>query len=73
MDAVAEFKVVTSGISAEFGRISGGYVTMVTKSGTNELHGSAYEYMFNDMFSTYRGLRTRWAEAHARQNDFRFP
>ena len=51
MDAVSEFKVVTSGISAEYGRISGGYVTLVTKQGTNELHGSLYEYMFNDMFN----------------------
>ena len=36
MDAVAEFRVVTSGISAEFGRISGGYVTLITKGGTNK-------------------------------------
>ena len=72
MDAVSEFKVVTSGISAEFGRISGGYVTMVTKSGTNALHGSAYEYMFNDVLNA-----NSWAQntlgakkAHFRQNDF---
>ncbi len=48
MDAVSEFKVVTSGISAEFGRISGGYVTLVTKTGTNKFAGSAYVYMFDD-------------------------
>ena len=50
MDAVQEFKVVTSGISAEYGRVSGGYVELVTKSGTNGYHGDMYEYMFNDMF-----------------------
>ena len=37
MDAVSEFKVVTAGISAEYGRISGGYVTLVTKEGTNKI------------------------------------
>ena len=37
MDAVSEFRVVTSGISAEFGRISGGYVTLITKGGTNKI------------------------------------
>ena len=42
MDAVAEFRVVTSGISAEFGRISGGYVTLITKGGTNKLSGTGY-------------------------------
>src|SRR5207302_8661945 len=72
MDAVAEFKVVASGVSAEFGRISGGYVTLVTKSGTNAFHGSVYEYMYNDMFNG-----NSWAQnaagarnAHFRQNDY---
>ena len=51
MDAVSEFKVVTSGISAEFGRISGGYVTLITKGGTNKLSGTGYAYMFDDMFN----------------------
>lgn len=51
MDAVAEFKVVTSGISAEFGRISGGFVTLVTKGGTNQIRGSLYNYMFDDVFN----------------------
>jgi Carboxypeptidase regulatory-like domain len=51
MDAVAEFRVVTSGISAEFGRISGGYVTLITKGGTNKYSGTGYAYMFDDMFN----------------------
>ncbi len=74
MDAVAEFKVVTSGISAEFGRISGGYVTLVTKSGSNDYHGSMYEYMFNDMFNAnswqQNGIGAK--KAHFRQNDYGF-
>lgn len=44
LDAVGEFQVVASGASAEFGRTGGGVVNVVTKSGTNQLHGSAFEY-----------------------------
>ena len=74
MDAVAEFKVVTSGISAEFGRISGGYVTLVTKSGTNAYHGSLYEYMFNEMFNANAWDQNAIGnhKVHFRQNDYGF-
>lgn len=48
MEAVAEFKVLTNGFSAEYGRLSGGAVILVSKSGTNEFHGQAYEYFKND-------------------------
>ncbi|HWC00293.1 MAG TPA: TonB-dependent receptor, partial [Bryobacteraceae bacterium] len=48
MEAVGEFKVLTNGLSAEYGRLSGGAVTVVTRSGTNEFHGSAYEFFRND-------------------------
>jgi hypothetical protein len=47
-EAVGEFKVITNGMSAEYGRLSGGAVVLVTKSGTNELHGSGYEFFRND-------------------------
>ncbi len=43
-DMLAEFRVLTSNFTAEFGRNSGGQVTMVTKSGSNELHGTAFWY-----------------------------
>ncbi len=74
MDAVAEFKVVTSGISAEYGRISGGYITLVTKSGTNSYHGSLYEYMFNDMFNANAWDQNAVGnkKVHFRQNDYGF-
>jgi hypothetical protein len=49
-DAVQEFSVQTSVASAEFGRGTGGTVSMVTKSGTNELHGTAFEYLRNNAF-----------------------
>ncbi|MBI4875767.1 MAG: carboxypeptidase regulatory-like domain-containing protein [Acidobacteria bacterium] len=48
MESVAEFKVLTNGLSAEYGRLSGGAVVLVTRSGTNDFHGSAYEYFKND-------------------------
>jgi hypothetical protein len=44
LDVVNEFQVVTSGGQAEFGRALGGYVNVVTKSGTNTLHGDLYGY-----------------------------
>ncbi len=47
VDAVREFQVLTSNPSAEFGGSSGGVVNMVTKSGTNEFHGSLYEFLRN--------------------------
>lgn len=47
-DAVQEFRILTSNYTAEYGRNSGGVVSLVTKSGTNGLHGSAFEYNRND-------------------------
>src|SRR2546426_3198181 len=47
-DAVREFRVVQNTYKAEFGRNLGGYVNVVTKSGTNNLHGSGFFYIRND-------------------------
>jgi hypothetical protein len=44
LDAVKEFQVVASGANAEFGRTAGGVINVITKSGTNDIHGSAFEY-----------------------------
>ena len=44
LDAVKEFQVIASGANAEFGRTAGGVVNVITKSGTNDIHGSAFEY-----------------------------
>ena len=50
IEGVQEFKMLTSGYSAEYGRYAGGMLTVVTKSGTNRLRGSLYEFLRNDIF-----------------------
>ena len=47
VDAIQEFSVLTSNYSAEYGKTSGGVVNAITRSGTNEFHGSAYEFFRN--------------------------
>jgi hypothetical protein len=50
-DAVQEFKILTNNYDAEFGRSSGGIVNQVIKSGTNHVHGSAFEFIRNDVLN----------------------
>jgi outer membrane receptor protein involved in Fe transport len=50
VDTVQEVNILRSNYSAEFGRNAGGQVNVVTKSGTNEFHGSLFEFMRNDTF-----------------------
>jgi outer membrane receptor protein involved in Fe transport len=50
LEGVQEFKMMTSGYSAEYGRYAGGVLTVVTKSGTNRLRGAITEFMRNDAF-----------------------
>ena len=50
-DAIAEFRILTSNYSAEYGRNAGGIISVVTRSGSNEFHGSAYDYVRNSVFN----------------------
>ena len=56
MDVVREFQVVTSGGQAEFGRALGGYFNIVTRSGTNQLHGTAYGFLRNQRLNADNAL-----------------
>jgi Carboxypeptidase regulatory-like domain/TonB dependent receptor len=56
LDVVREFQVVTSGGQAEFGRALGGYISMVTKDGTNTLHGSVYGFLRNQRLNASNAL-----------------
>jgi hypothetical protein len=61
-DTVAEFRLLTSDYTAEYGRNAGGIISIVTKSGTNTLHGSAFDFFrnraldANDFFNIQQGL-----------------
>ncbi|HWA96152.1 MAG TPA: TonB-dependent receptor [Terracidiphilus sp.] len=50
LDSIAEFQVLTSNFNAEYGNFSGGQILVHTKSGTNNLHGSAFEFFRNTNF-----------------------
>jgi hypothetical protein len=55
-DTIAEFHILESNYSAEYGRNGGGVISVVTKSGTNQWHGSAFEFNANDYFNINDGL-----------------
>ena len=58
-DSVSEFRVDTNNISPEFGRYYGGVVSFLTKSGSNEFHGSAYEYLRNTILDANNFFNNR--------------
>src|SRR5437870_436672 len=72
MDAIQEFAIQTSQYSAEFGRSGGGVVNVAIKSGSNDLHGFAYDYLRNDKLDarSYDFTGTRPAKPPVRRNQF---
>ncbi len=60
VDAIQEVNIQTSNFAAEYGTAGGGMINMVTKSGTNQYHGTAYDYITNDALNAhqpYTGVR----------------
>ena len=51
IDAIQDFKVVTNSPPAEFGRFNGGVINLTTKSGTNDYHGSIFEFFRNEVLN----------------------
>src|SRR5437899_9149127 len=68
-ESVQEFRVINSDYSTEFGRAVGGIVNIITKSGTNDWHGSVYEYFRNDTLDAINLLQASGAHV-LRQNQF---
>jgi len=69
-EAVSEFRVVNNSFGAEYGRGLGGIVNIVTKSGTNELHGSIYDYLQNNATDARSLLQVAPLADTLRQNQF---
>jgi hypothetical protein len=72
LDAVQEIVVVAGGATAEFGRSSGGFVNVITKSGTNELRGTAHFYGKSDALSGTPSHAGTTFEPDFRQDQFGF-
>ena len=75
IDAIAEFKVQTNLYTAEVGRTSGGVINILTKFGSNSLHGSLFEFLRNDKFDAdsfynFTNTATAPAKPEFRQNQF---
>jgi len=69
LDAIAEFKVLPN-FEAEYGRNAGGVINIVTKSGTNDFHGTAYEYFRNDHLNARNFFNTEPTKDAFRNNQF---
>jgi len=74
VDAIAEVQVLTSNYSPQFGRTAGAVVNIITKSGTNNFHGTAFEFFRNDIFDArdYFALAGVVPKPELRQNQFGF-
>jgi hypothetical protein len=72
LDALEEFRVQSSTYSAEYGRNPGGQFSFVTRSGTNQWHGGAYDYLRNNVFDANDWFNNYFGKPQppVRQNDF---
>lgn len=69
LESVQEFRVITNGLSAEFGRSGSGVLTVATRSGTNEFHGSAYSYLRSDKLNANSWTNKRTRTPRSKQDD----
>ncbi len=69
-DSIEEFRVITNSFDAEYGRNSGAIVNVVTKSGTNNIHGSVYEFFRNDVLNAHPFTFFQAPKPEFRQNQF---
>jgi hypothetical protein len=69
-DAIAEFKVQTNAMPAEFGRAAGGVINASVKSGSNQFHGDVYEFLRNQIFDANAFFNSGNAKPEFRQNQF---
>ena len=60
-DTMAEFRILTTTAPAEFGGTSGGITTIVTRSGTNQFHGTLYEFLRNDALNANNYFAPPWS------------
>ena len=74
VDSMEEFRIQTSTYAPEFGRTPGGQISIVTRSGTNQFHGTVFDYFRNDILDANNWFNTSvtppLAKAKERQNDF---
>src|SRR5262249_13955883 len=73
-ELVAEFRILSSNYTAEYGRNGGGIVSVVTKSGTNHIHGSAYDFLRNDALNanSFFNNRDNFPKQILKRNQFGF-
>src|SRR5438445_6391657 len=69
-DALQEFSVQTSNYSAEYGSNAGGVVNVITKSGTNNFHGDAFEFVRNPVFNAQNYFATPTTPDRVKRNQF---
>jgi hypothetical protein len=70
VEGIQEITVQTNSYAAEAGRTAGGVINIVTRSGTNQFHGSVYEYFRNDIFDARNFFQTTGPKPELRQNQY---